>query len=210
MILLCAHWIYSKLASMVALEASKLFSELPPSELPAIEKVARIRKIPAGSVIFQEGDPGDGVYVVREGSVKITAVIHQEERRVLSRIAPGEFFGEMAVLDREPRSATAMAETDCEVYFIARDDLLQVAGGRRHGLAERRRLLVQDGGQVDMRVSRLFRLPGATRVRGSLDIYNIFNTNAEQEIATGSGASYLRPVAITAPRIARVGIKLDW
>jgi len=41
-------------------------------------------------------------------------------------------------------------------------------------------------------------------------VYNIFNTNAEQNIATGSGASFLRPSAITPPRIARVGIKFDW
>jgi hypothetical protein len=62
----------------------------------------------------------------------------------------------------------------------------------------------------DVRTEKAFRVKRVARVTGFLDVYNIFNTNAEQEIATGSGASYLRPVAITAPRIARVGIKLDW
>jgi outer membrane receptor protein involved in Fe transport len=50
----------------------------------------------------------------------------------------------------------------------------------------------------------------AGRIVGFFDIYNMFNTNAEQEIATASGATYLRPVAITSPRIARLGIKFVW
>jgi Carboxypeptidase regulatory-like domain len=50
----------------------------------------------------------------------------------------------------------------------------------------------------------------AGRLVGFFDVYNIFNTNAEQEIATASGASYLRPVAITSPRIARFGVKFIW
>jgi hypothetical protein len=50
----------------------------------------------------------------------------------------------------------------------------------------------------------------AGRLVGFFDVYNIFNTNAEQEIATASGASYLRPVAITSPRIARLGVKFVW
>jgi signal transduction histidine kinase len=111
---------------MVPLEASKLFSNLPPAEAPHLQKVAQTKSYPAGTVIFQEGDKGDGVYVVKSGSVKITAVIHQDERRVLSRIGAGDFFGEMAVLDSDPRSATAMSDTDTEVYFIPRIDLLQI------------------------------------------------------------------------------------
>jgi Carboxypeptidase regulatory-like domain len=50
----------------------------------------------------------------------------------------------------------------------------------------------------------------AGRLVGFFDVYNIFNTNAEQEITTASGASYLRPVAITSPRIARFGFKFIW
>jgi hypothetical protein len=50
----------------------------------------------------------------------------------------------------------------------------------------------------------------AGRLVGFFDLYNIFNTNAEQEITTTSGASFLRPVAITTPRIARFGVKFIW
>src|SRR5947199_3569501 len=76
--------------------------------------------------MFQDGDPGDGLYVIVEGKVQITFLVGQDQRRVLSRLGPGDFFGEMAVLDNHPRSATATAETDTQVYFIRRDDLQHV------------------------------------------------------------------------------------
>jgi outer membrane receptor protein involved in Fe transport len=48
------------------------------------------------------------------------------------------------------------------------------------------------------------------RITGFFDVYNIFNTNAEQALSTSSGSSFLRPTAITPPRIARVGVKFQW
>jgi outer membrane receptor protein involved in Fe transport len=61
----------------------------------------------------------------------------------------------------------------------------------------------------DIRTEKAFRLRQG-RVTGFFDIYNVFNTNAEQALTTTSGASWLRPVAITPPRIARVGVKFAW
>jgi outer membrane receptor protein involved in Fe transport len=62
----------------------------------------------------------------------------------------------------------------------------------------------------DVRTEKAFRLQRSARVTGFFDVYNIFNTNDEQEVAVASGRSFLRPTAITPPRIARIGIKLDW
>ena len=109
---------------MVALKSSKLFSGLVAEELHSLEQTAQIRRYKPNKTIFQEGDAGDGIYIIIEGAVQISAVVGQGERRVLSRIGPGDFFGEMAVLDNEPRSATAMAETDAQIYFIPREELL--------------------------------------------------------------------------------------
>jgi hypothetical protein len=61
----------------------------------------------------------------------------------------------------------------------------------------------------DIRTEKAFRL-GPGRVTGFFDLYNIFNTNAEQALTTASGSSWLRPTAITPPRIARVGVKFVW
>lgn len=61
----------------------------------------------------------------------------------------------------------------------------------------------------DIRSEKVFTIDRA-RVTGFFDVYNIFNTNAEQALSTSSGSSFLRPVAITPPRVARVGVRLQW
>lgn len=110
---------------MAGLEESKLFSSLNAAELQLIRECSELRTFPAQHTIFKEGDAGDGIYVVAEGQVQISAVVGQGERRVLSRVRPGEFFGEMAVLDNEPRSATVTTEQPTEVIFIPREKLLK-------------------------------------------------------------------------------------
>lgn len=111
---------------MVALEKSKLFSNLSPTERQPLYDVARIKRYSAGTPIFIEGDQGDGVYIVRNGIVQISARVNQGERRRLGRIGVGDFFGEMAVIDNEPRSATATAEVDTELYFIPSAAILEM------------------------------------------------------------------------------------
>jgi hypothetical protein len=61
----------------------------------------------------------------------------------------------------------------------------------------------------DLRAEKSFRL-GRARVMGFFDVYNIFNTNAAQALTTSSGVSWLRPTAITGPRILRIGSRLEW
>src|SRR5437588_2930050 len=111
---------------MVVLKNNKLFSGMLAAELQALEQTAQLNTYKAGRNVFQEGDPGDGLYIIVEGKVQITCLLGQDQRIVLSRLDDGDFFGEMAVLDNQPRSATATAETDAKVYFILRDDLLKV------------------------------------------------------------------------------------
>ncbi len=103
---------------MVTLETSVLFRALPPDEQRELRDKAVIRSFAAGAEIFKEGDPGDGVYVLRRGQVTLQARFSGGERRAFSAVGPGEFFGEMAILDQQPRSATATAAEESEVYFI--------------------------------------------------------------------------------------------
>lgn len=111
---------------MVTLETCALFRHLRPAELSALRRIAREIIFPAGREIFQEGDPGDGVYLVLDGLVEISAAVTQNSRSILSQVGPGEIFGEMAVLETKPRSATARAVTDSTVYFIPREPLLEL------------------------------------------------------------------------------------
>jgi signal transduction histidine kinase len=111
---------------MVTLETSKLFSQVPAAEWPALRQAARELRFAAGQQIFKEGDPGDGTYVVKTGLVQISAVLENGERHVFSEVLPGDVFGEMAVLDHQPRSACASAEQETTAYFLPRDELLKL------------------------------------------------------------------------------------
>jgi signal transduction histidine kinase len=109
---------------MVALEASKLFCRLNPPELGALRSIAREQSYAAEQEIFKEGDDGDGVYMVRDGSVEISGLVDPKVRLVFYQIGPGDVFGEMAVIEDKPRSACAVAKADTQVYFFPRAEML--------------------------------------------------------------------------------------
>lgn len=75
------------------------------------------RVIPAGQVIFERGDPGDVLFVVHSGTVELSRAT-AESRKVLARLGPGEFFGEMSVVVGEPRTARAEAITECRLLEL--------------------------------------------------------------------------------------------
>lgn len=108
---------------MATLEHSKLLADLPPEQLKALAEVAREQQFAPGQEIFKEGDKGDGVYVVKEGLVELSGLVASNVRHVFSYAGPGELFGEMAVLDRKPRSACALAKQPTTAYFIPRAEM---------------------------------------------------------------------------------------
>jgi signal transduction histidine kinase len=111
---------------MIALESTKLFGGLPPADLAMLNSSAHVRDFPSGHIIFKEGDQGDGMYVVRAGAVQISAIMGQGERIPLARLKAGDYFGEMAVIDDEPRSASATAEGDTSVFYLPRELVQQL------------------------------------------------------------------------------------
>ena len=111
------------------------FSDNPPTgalgtEIAHLAASGQPRTYRAGDVIFQAGAPGDGFYVVQSGRVQLTAVVGDNQPRVLATFGPGDFFGEMAVLDDAPRSATAVAESDTIALFLSREALLKLLDAR--------------------------------------------------------------------------------
>lgn len=117
--------IYLESGNMFVLENSKLFGGLGDAELDALRACTQVREFAGGEAIFHEGDEGDGLYMVRTGAVEISAPIADGERKFLARLEAGDYFGEMAVIDNEPRSATASAEGNTSVYFFPRQAVLQ-------------------------------------------------------------------------------------
>lgn len=103
-----------------------LFSDLLSAELKTLKQTAQELSLPAGHVVFRQGDPGDGIYLVEKGTLEISAVVAGGEARVLTTLGPGSFFGEMALMDNQPRSATATVATDCTLSFIPTDAMWRV------------------------------------------------------------------------------------
>ena len=111
---------------MVTLADSPLLCQLKPHELQALQLAARELACLPNQEIFKEGDTGDGVYVVKSGQVLISSLVGPGVRHVFSRVNPGELFGEMAVLEDKPRSASAVAGPASVVWFIPRADMLKL------------------------------------------------------------------------------------
>jgi len=81
----------------------------------------RVLHIPAGTLIFEEGSPAQNMYLIREGVVEIF-LPEIEGRKVLANLKAGEFFGEMALIDRRPRMASARAKTDVVLASVSLKD----------------------------------------------------------------------------------------
>jgi len=111
---------------VITLEAIPLFRHLNRDELQTLRQIAQERKFAAGQEIFRKDAPSDGVYFVKSGLVEISA--GQDGRHIFSQLGPGEIFGEMAVIEHRPRSATASAAQDSEVYFLSRGEMLSFIG----------------------------------------------------------------------------------
>jgi signal transduction histidine kinase len=111
---------------VVELESIKLFQGLTPDEFQAMRAFTRQIHFAAGAEFFHERDAADGLYIIKTGLVEISGMVTSETRCVFSQLGPGEIFGEMAVIEDLPRSATATALKDTGVYFMPRAEMLQL------------------------------------------------------------------------------------
>ena len=101
----------------------RLFSHIEEPELGALAASLRERLLKKGQVLFREGDGGEEMFIVRRGSIVISKAVKDRVEQVLARIGPGDFFGEMALFDRSPRSATVQADTESILLVLDRDAL---------------------------------------------------------------------------------------
>jgi CRP-like cAMP-binding protein len=109
-----------------ALRACALFQALPADRLRRVADIARHRDLPAGAVVFREGEQGDEMYVVVAGKVRISKQVPGVGEEALDILGPGSHFGEMAMVDDAPRSADALAHTACALAVVKREDLDQL------------------------------------------------------------------------------------
>jgi len=113
------------LERVIFLKKSPLFSTMRTSDLRAIAEIAEELTFEKGGEIVRENDVGDSMYIIREGSVKITKLAG--ERQVeLAQLGAGDFFGDMAMFDAEVRSASAVAGEACTLLRIDSGSLKDV------------------------------------------------------------------------------------
>jgi CRP/FNR family transcriptional regulator len=105
------------------LAALPLFAALDDESAEALASVLSTRAVDRGHVIFTEGDPGDRLFVVLDGKVKITRAAPDGRENLLSVLGAGEMFGELSLFDPGTRTATAAAVTDCRLISLDHDDL---------------------------------------------------------------------------------------
>ncbi len=108
-----------------ALRRCRLFALVDAPTLSVCVANLRVRRYKKSDSVFHQGDPGDSLYIIESGSVKIVLPSPDgQEDAIIATLGRGEFFGELALLDGEPRSADAVAKEDTALLVLERDDFL--------------------------------------------------------------------------------------
>lgn len=138
-----------------------ILRDLTSHELASLGSVMIERRFPKGSYIVLSEDPGPSIMFIAEGSVKVTLVSDDGKEVVVAGLSEGEFFGELAVLTGEDRSANVVAATDCRLFALSADSF------RQH-LAE------NSGLAFAMMKELALRLRSATAKIGDLALYDVY------------------------------------
>ena len=141
-----------------------LFSHLSDADITRLAESARERNYPKNSVILFEDDPGDALYIVSTGQVKVVLIGEDGREVILSVLGDGDFFGEMALIDDEPRSAHVIAMRDSHLLVLRRDDFQAQIQGHPAIALKLLRELVQRLRRADVKIGGLVLLDVNGRV----------------------------------------------
>lgn len=106
------------------LSANPFFAGLGDAPLRAVARLCVARTASARETLFQKGDPADALYAVRRGEVRIATRTAEGQELTLNLLGPGDVFGEIALLDGQPRTADAVATETTELLIVRRRDVL--------------------------------------------------------------------------------------
>ena len=108
---------------LLVLRKVPLFAHMSLDQLDAINRLLKEIQYLRGEVLFKEGELGDELYILVEGDVRIAKGLGTPEEKELNRMSGVSYFGEMSILDDEPRSASVVAETDCSLLVLRGEQL---------------------------------------------------------------------------------------
>jgi len=170
-----------------SLRRCALFAHVDEAALQVVTRGLRRRRFRRNEVIFHQGDIGDSLHIVASGALKIVLPSSEGDEAIIATLRPGDFFGELALLDGAPRSATATALEPTETFMLPRDAFLE--------------LLARDGG---LRAALLQGLAGELRrLTGHVEELHFLDL-------AGRLAMRLTRLATEAHPGARGEVRLDW
>src|SRR5215216_4196011 len=141
-----------------SLEGVEFFELLGGEDRRALAEVVDLVRLGEGETLFRAGEPGESLYLVRSGEVELSIQDNVGQKITLDTARLGDFFGEIALLDAGPRTATAVALADTELIELDRDDLLLLFGKKPdaalHMLAAMGRMTRKADALLRTRVSR--------------------------------------------------------
>jgi CRP/FNR family transcriptional regulator, cyclic AMP receptor protein len=112
--------------NIALLHKHPIFCALALAQIEQLVSIARPRRIARGVTLFAKGDPGTELFTVVSGTVKITVRSSDGREALIAMLHRGQIFGEIALLDGQPRTADAVAMTDCDLMVITRCDFLRI------------------------------------------------------------------------------------
>lgn len=100
-----------------------IFEGLPAAHLSRVVDIGREEAYKKGEKVFEEGETGQEFYLILEGAIRISRFVPGMGEEALAVLRPGAYFGEMSLIDDDPRSATALAHEGCRLFVVKRRDL---------------------------------------------------------------------------------------
>jgi CRP-like cAMP-binding protein len=107
---------------LTAMKNSSLFEGLSDAEIDSIEPLLEEKRIEEGKTVFVENMVGESLYLIEQGTIKISKMLAEGDEKILVILGPDDFFGEMAILEGTPRSATARVAEDACLLSLQRKD----------------------------------------------------------------------------------------
>jgi len=104
----------------------QLFADLEEEQLERIVGLLHRLEVQPENEIVVEGETGQRLYIIVEGTAQVRQVLDTDRAKVLASLGKGNFFGELALLDSGPRSASVVAVTPCELYYLDRDEFMDL------------------------------------------------------------------------------------
>ncbi len=115
------------------LQKSKLFAGLLPEEIEMLAELTQQKKYSEGDLVFEQGDVGDSLYLLVEGSVDVLQKRPDGSEQIITTLISPEFFGEMSLIDKEYRSATIRAKSEAMLLCLSNENLHSFARVYKNG-----------------------------------------------------------------------------